>query len=318
VLDSQVPINFNQTRDALLNGASPERTLFLNQVLFQYGILDTLVGRGRLITNAIVSVQARGDTRDNPFAPRMGYVADFGVDAGIPEAGISGFVRAQMSLARFQQVEIAGTHPVLAMRLRAGNIWLLGDVFYVPFDRHFFAGGTNSVRGWGARELRYRDATELDGSTSNPANSSSFVDQIVGNGSVFEGSVELRWKLREQPTGGANSSSAASRSAAGMSGFDEQLSQMGITGFLDIGNAFNSFQRRESYGKLSLGSAVENLAVALGAGFRYDTPAGPFRIDVGFRLYDPFQASPSQRWLFGRPFSFSNDARIQIGLGHAF
>jgi outer membrane protein assembly factor BamA len=297
-LDRQSPINFDFTRSLLLQQANDEATkTFVESVLYQYGVLDTLVRGGRFITNAIVSLQARGDKRDNPFTPRKGYLLDVGADVGIPGLGISGFVRLQTTMAWYSAVS---KQAVIAAKFRAGHtILLTPDVFYVPFDRHFFAGGSNSVRGWGARELRYRP-------TGTPLADTRFVDQIVGNGSLVEASVELRWSFRD-------------RTASEFDGFfDRQLSRMGITGFVDVGNAFNSFQQPANYGKVPLGEVLPNLAIAAGAGLRYDTPAGPFRVDVALKIYDPAQPATSQRWLFNRPFTAASDVQVQIGLGHAF
>jgi outer membrane protein assembly factor BamA len=297
-LDRQSPINFDFTRSLLLREATDDaRRTFVESVLYQYGVLDTLVRGGRFITNAIVSVQARGDKRDNPFTPRKGYLADFGVDVGIPGIGISGFVRLQTTLSWYNAVS---KHLIVAAKLRAGHtILLTPDVFYVPFDRHFFAGGSNSIRGWGARELRYRP----DGV---PLTDTRFVDQIVGNASILEGSAELRWNFRDRP-------------ASQFDGFfDRQIASLGITGFVDVGNAFNSFQEPANYGTATTGQIAGNLAIAAGAGIRYDTPAGPFRVDVAFKMYDPTQPLTPQRWLFNRPFILANDVQLQIGLGHAF
>jgi outer membrane protein assembly factor BamA len=294
-LDRQSPINFNRTKNILLaDAATPERRLFIQQLLFQYGVLDTIVNiEGRqFITNAIVSLQARGDKRDNPFTPRSGYTLDIASEVGIPGIGISGFVRMQATASWFQALE---RQLVFAARLRGGHTVLLNpESFYVPFDRHFFAGGSNSVRAWGARQLRFRRS----GDSLSAA--SEFIDQIVGNGSILEGSVELRWNFRERPSDAANF-------------FERQISRMGITGFLDFGNAFNSFQRSDEYGQTSLAEALGSIALAVGAGIRYDTPAGPLRLDLAFRLHDPAQTS---RWFFASGFMIT--PTIQIGLGHAF
>jgi outer membrane translocation and assembly module TamA len=84
---------------------------------------------------------------------------------------------------------------------------------------------------------------------------------------------------------------------------------------VDVGNAFNSFQNQQDYGQLPFGSALQAMAIAAGVGLRYDTPAGPLRVDVAVRVHDPARARP---WLFAQPFDVANDVRVQIGLGHAF
>jgi len=287
-IDSQSPLNFSQTKASTLQQATTDlEREFINLQLLQYGILDTLTNRqNRFLTNAVVSFQVRGDHRDNLFAPRTGYVLDASVDWGTP-LGISSFLRVQANLAWFTPL---AERTVFAARFRAGHTILLSsDVFYVPFERHFFAGGSNSLRGWGSRELRFRRSTEAV---------TFFVDQIVGNGSIIEGSAELRWTLRD-------------KASEFDSFWDRQLSRLGITGFVDVGNAFNSFQEPQNYGNLAASEVLNNLAIAAGAGLRYDTPAGPLRIDFALRVYDPTERA---RWIGQRPAAF----RVQIGLGHAF
>jgi len=287
-VDSQSPLNFSQTKASTLQQATTDlEREFINLQLLQYGILDTLTNsQNRFLTNAVLSVHVRGDHRDNLFAPRTGYVLDASVDWGTP-LGISSFLRVQANLAWFTPL---AERAVFAAKFRAGHTILLNaDVFYVPFERHFFAGGSNSLRGWGSRELRFRRSTEAV---------TFFVDQIVGNGSIIEGSAELRWTLRD-------------KASEFDSFWDRQLSRLGITGFVDVGNAFNSFQEPQHYGNLAASEVLNNLAIAAGAGLRYDTPAGPLRIDLALRVYDPTERA---RWLGQRPAAF----RVQIGLGHAF
>ncbi len=64
---------------------------------------------------------------------------------------------------------------------------------------------------------------------------------------------------------------------------------------------------------------VRDVALAAGFGFRYDTFFGPFRIDWGFRVYDP--GDPGGRYwitdkrLFGETFK---NGVFHFGIGHAF
>jgi translocation and assembly module TamA len=69
----------------------------------------------------------------------------------------------------------------------------------------------------------------------------------IGGRSMLELSFELRWKFAEN---------------------------MGMVGFLDGGSAFES-----SYPDFG-----EDLLWGAGTGFRYFTPIGPLRVDVGFPL----------------------------------
>lgn len=79
--------------------------------------------------------------------------------------------------------------------------------------------------------------------------------------------------------------------------------------FVDVGNVWSSI------------SDVKPRDIAIGAGFgiRYETFFGPFRIDYGFRLYDPKAESGHQSVFQKRWFAdtFGNGV-FHFGLGHAF
>jgi outer membrane protein assembly factor BamA len=79
--------------------------------------------------------------------------------------------------------------------------------------------------------------------------------------------------------------------------------------FLDIGNVWSD-----------LGSfRVRDIAVAAGIGFRYETLFGPFRIDYGFRVYDP-KGEGAQQSIFHKRFfgETLGEAVLHFGIGHAF
>jgi outer membrane protein assembly factor BamA len=60
----------------------------------------------------------------------------------------------------------------------------------IPPNKTFYAGGSNSVRGWKARELVPKDTISYFGTTTE-------TDQLRGGTFWFEGSFELRQKLNE-------------------------------------------------------------------------------------------------------------------------
>ncbi|MGA9118875.1 MAG: BamA/TamA family outer membrane protein [Bacteroidota bacterium] len=85
--------------------------------------------------------------------------------------------------------------------------------------------------------------------------------------------------------------------------------KMWIVEFVDFGNLWptiGDFRFRD-------------VAIAAGLGFRYDTFFGPFRIDWGFRVYDPSEPTGhnwiTQRRLLGQTFK---EGVFHFGIGHAF
>jgi outer membrane protein insertion porin family len=112
----------------------------------------------------------------------------------------------------------------------------------------------------------------------------------LGGNVILEGSVELRTNILQ----------------ALHDGFWDKI---WIVPFIDLGNVWQN---------------VENLRwsdIAVGAGFglRYDTLFGPFRVDWGFRIYDP--GDPDGRlWITDRRLvgdTFRKSV-IHFGIGHAF
>lgn len=79
--------------------------------------------------------------------------------------------------------------------------------------------------------------------------------------------------------------------------------------FVDIGNVWGDIGDFQ----------VRDVAVAAGIGFRYETFFGPFRIDYGFRVYDP-KGSGAQQTIFHKRFfgETISEGVLHFGIGHAF
>jgi outer membrane protein assembly factor BamA len=160
-------------------------------------------------------------------------------------------------------------------------------------DRLFFSGGSNSVRAWEARRLRY---------LRNPETSEDIAlfQDLIGGATILEGSVELRWKFSDKET---------------YSSFvEKQIQSSGITFFLDYGNTFNNLNEYTGANSIALADMIRNIAIGWGFGYRYDTPVGPARLDLAAPVYDPLANNNEGLWFPDRRQYF----RIQIGIGHAF
>ena len=80
------------------------------------------------------------------------------------------------------------------------------------------------------------------------------------------------------------------------------LNYYGITFFVDAGNSWLGYTQFR----------WDQMAVAVGVGFRYYTLIAPFRIDFGFKFYDP----NDRRFIFDKKV-WSNFV-LQFGIGEAF
>lgn len=151
--------------------------------------------------------------------------------------------------------------PILTRLVAAGRVQA-GDALSgnLPITQRYFAGGASSQRGFGTRQLA--PVT----SSVDPETGDVHTTQIGGN-TLLVTSVELRYDVTK----------LWSR-------------WLGVVVFLDGGDVTLT----ES--DLDLG----NLNWATGLGLRYNTPAGPIRADVGYRLNrtGPGNPEPGQHWAF--------------------
>lgn len=115
-------------------------------------------------------------------------------------------------------------------------------------------------------------------------------DPKFGGNVSFEGSLELRTNILQVLR-------------------DDFLDKIWIVGFLDFGNVWGQANDLQ----------LKDVALATGIGFRYDTIFGPFRIDYGFRFYNP-SARSGQQWITDRRFwgETFKEGVLHFGIGHAF
>jgi outer membrane protein assembly factor BamA len=110
---------------------------------------------------------------------------------------------------------------------------------------------------------------------------------------VFEGSIENRWNLLRN---------------AGRLAFIE-FNRFSLVFFYDFGNVWTQVRAMR----------VNEIAMASGLGLRYATIAGPIRIDLGFKVYDP-SAVPERQWITQKKFfeETLGGLVLHFGIGHSF
>lgn len=166
----------------------------------------------------------------------------------------------------------------LAYHIGIGVAHPYGNSTILPFERRFFAGGANNVRGWNTRALG-------PGSFKTVKGEKNFVNQ-AGDLSLIM-SIEDRHKLND---------------------FFE------VAGFIDAGNIWTmKHYDGQSGGQFKFNEFYREIALAYGAGLRFDLGFLLLRLDVGVRLYDPgrdkgdrFVAPTFRRmaWHFGIGYPF--------------
>jgi outer membrane protein assembly factor BamA len=180
------------------------------------------------------------------------------------------YVKFQLTLGFYFAVS-RDRMTVLGIKAKSGYIQMLsGDATLVSPNQTFFAGGSNSVRGWRGRELIPSDQLlNLFPETLNEQL------KIRGGNILLEGSFEYRRKFEED---------------------------LGFVVFTDYGNTWNEINDIR----------FDQIAVAIGTGLRYYSPIAPFRIDFGFKFYDP----DDQKFIFEK--QFFDTMVIHFGIGEAF
>ena len=164
-------------------------------------------------------------------------------------------------------------------KIKIGNIQTyFGDKFDIPYTQRLTAGGSNSIRGWGANDLPITDIV-LPSQPTQVEIENLARNITPGGFFLLEGSVEAREYLSEK---------------------------VGFAMFVDYGNVWNNYNKFR----------YDEMAVAAGFGFRYYSDFAPFRLDFGFKAYDPEDRRNFFTRLKRSPF-FDN-LEFQIGIGEAF
>jgi outer membrane protein assembly factor BamA len=226
------------------------------------------------------------DRSDQPFSPTKGYVARLDIEHA------SSFTLSDYRYNRFFfDAAIYGhrsrTNQVYSAHLRAGFVRALSggtDNGAIHPRKRFYAGGANSVRGFGESQLGPRiltidgDTTFFNATTTLPGaagtcaltveavkycnpnaaslRSTNFTPQPLGGTSLLEGSVEYRIPL---PLG-------------------QTLRHFVGAIFIDAGIV----GRGQIRGVQTLSAITRGTtAITPGFGIRYQSPVGPIRIDFG-------------------------------------
>ncbi len=168
----------------------------------------------------------------------------------------------------------------LAFRVGAGIAVPYGNSSMVPFEKRFYAGGANSVRGWGVRTLgpgRYDARNTV----------SNFINQC---GDIrFDLNLEARCKLFWVVEGAL---------------------------FIDAGNVW-TIRKYENQpgGEFSFRTFAQEIAWAYGAGVRLDFTYFLIRLDLGLKAYNP--AMNQERWPLTHP-NWRRDATFHFSVGYPF
>ncbi len=147
-----------------------------------------------------------------------------------------------------------------ASRFRLGSAFVSKQTGVLPYDKGYFGGGSNGVRGWPIRELGPGTFSEV--------NNGNEILRGVGDTRI-EGAAEIRMKWSSFAT---------------------------IAVFSDLGNIW-LHETGDNNGTSLQSSTWNSLALSSGLGLRLDFDFFLIRLDAALRLHDPTKLS-GERWLF--------------------
>lgn len=188
----------------------------------------------------------------------------------------SQFVKADIDIGRGI---ILDNRNRLAFHLGVGVGIPYGNAKMLPFERRYFAGGANSVRGWSVRSL---------GPGSMQGDSLNFVYKV---GDIrLDMNVEYRTKL---------------------------FWKFELAAYLDAGNIWTIRPYSDQPdGNFDFSRFYKEIAVSYGLGLRLDFDFFLLRFDTGFKAYNPQQRG-EKRWAILHP-NFGDNFAWHFAVGYPF
>jgi hypothetical protein len=168
----------------------------------------------------------------------------------------------------------------IAWRIGGGIGVPYGNSEWLPFEKRYYSGGANSVRGWSVREL--------GPGSYHPTDSTTFFNQ---SGDIkLDFNIEYRtrffWKLE-------------------------------AAAFIDAGNIWTIKNYPEQDGGVfKLKSFYKEIAVGYGLGLRLDMDFFLIRVDCGWKAFNPAERG-KDRWAVLHP-NFTNNWAWHFAVGYPF
>lgn len=173
-------------------------------------------------------------------------------------------------------------HNQLALHFGLGIAWPYGNSSVLPFEKRYFSGGANSVRGWSVRELGPGKYKGTDGR----------IDFINQTGDMkLDMNVEYRTSLFWKFNGAI---------------------------FVDAGNIWTLRNYAEQPGgQFKLNTFYQQIAVAYGLGLRLNFDYFILRFDMGMKAINPAYTTQAEHYAIFHP-KWSRDFAFHFAVGFPF
>ena len=154
----------------------------------------------------------------------------------------------------------------------------------LPFEKRYFAGGSNSVRGWQARTL---------GPGAFQGRGSAMLYNLQVGDIKLDMNLEYRFKV---------------------------LSFLELAAFTDAGNIWTIREYESQPGGVFLWDQFyKQIAWSYGVGVRLDFSIFIFRIDFGVKLYDPSRIEENKQWRTApNGLGWKDDMTFHFAIGYPF
>ncbi|MEZ0540167.1 translocation and assembly module lipoprotein TamL [Fibrella arboris] len=285
------------------------RNAFFSSVSFGYTYNTNILGQNKRANFFRATVESGGTT--------LNFLKTSAIESLTQSTGLQ-FYKYLRTNVDYRHYLPISQRALLAFRANAGIVFGYGENGTAPYEKRFFAGGSNSVRAWLPRRLglgaSYPRSTTLTDGTSVPVfaegQSGQFDYRFEQPGDVLiEGSAELRARLFKF------------------------VADVNGAVFIDAGNVW---LLRDPYGTnptavFRPGTFYQQLAVGTGVGLRLDFSFFVLRFDFAVKAYDPSRryVDPTTKQLiderfilnqfsFKNPFSGTNPVNVVFGIGYPF
>ncbi len=192
----------------------------------------------------------------------------------------SQYVRAEFSIGRTWRFG-RNDGQAFAARFLAGAGYAYGNSTALPFEKHFYSGGANSLRGWQARAV---------GPGLAPLDRTFIIANQTGD-MKLEANIEYRFNMFWKVDGAV---------------------------FVDAGNVWtlrDTGGENSAASKLMMRTFAKSIAANWGIGIRLDLNFLLLRLDMGMRLHDPARES---RWVRPDQWLERDGYAIHFGVGYPF
>lgn len=154
----------------------------------------------------------------------------------------------------------------------------------LPFEKRYFGGGANSIRGWQARTL--------GPGTFRGTGNTMVYDLQVGD-IKLDLNLEYRFKV---------------------------LTFLELAAFLDAGNIWTIRDYESQPGGVFLfDQFYKQIAWSYGVGIRFDLSIFVFRVDFGVKLHDPSRIAEGKQWRTApNGLGWKDDMTFHFAIGHPF